>query len=132
MSTYNLTRTKQAGFLFPTLKGYPAIAKSTHLTTYNSPFHNDGDELVNAEKYKHSSNRQGCRSGHYKRSNHTAAGEIELKTLNLKELPFETAIIERYCRKESSIEEALIEIVPCRCFHPDCYRRHSEWLPRNS
>ena len=34
---------------------------------------------------------------------------MELKVTTLKVVPFETAIIERYRRRESSVEEALIE-----------------------
>lgn len=57
-----------------------------------------------------SSDRQGYRSGHYKRNLHTTAGEVELKVPKLKGIPFETAIIEKYRRRESSVEEALIEM----------------------
>lgn len=64
----------------------------------------------NAEKYERSSERQGYRSGHYKRNLHTTAGEVKLKVPKLKGIPFETAIIERYRRRESSVEEALIEM----------------------
>lgn len=35
---------------------------------------------------------------------------MELKVPKLKGIPFETAIIERYRRRESSVEEALIEM----------------------
>ena len=35
---------------------------------------------------------------------------MKLKVPNLKGVPFETAIIERYRRRESSVEEALIEM----------------------
>ena len=59
---------------------------------------------------KRSPERQGYRSGHYKRSLHTTAGKVELKVPKLKGIPFETAIIERYRRRESSVEEALIEM----------------------
>lgn len=41
---------------------------------------------------------------------HTKAGEVNLKAPRLRHLPFETAIIERYKRRESLIEEALIEM----------------------
>ena len=66
--------------------------------------------IVNAEKYERSSERQGYRSGHYKRNLHTTAGEVELKVPKLKGISFETAIIKRYHRRESSVEEALIEM----------------------
>lgn len=70
----------------------------------------EANELVNAEKYEQFSERQGYRSGHYKRDLHTTAGDVELKVPNLKGIPFETAIIERYRCRESSVEEALIEM----------------------
>jgi transposase-like protein len=41
---------------------------------------------------------------------HTKAGKVALTVPKLRTLPFETAIIERYKRRESSVEEALIEM----------------------
>ena len=40
----------------------------------------------------------------------TSAGELNLKVPKLRRQTFETAIIERYRRRESSVEEALIEM----------------------
>jgi transposase-like protein len=40
----------------------------------------------------------------------TKAGEVKLRTPKLRTQTFETAIIERYRRRESSVEEALIEM----------------------
>src|SRR5205807_208441 len=40
----------------------------------------------------------------------TKAGEVRLKVPKLRQQTFETAIIERYRRRESSVEEALIEM----------------------
>jgi len=40
----------------------------------------------------------------------TTSGEVALKVPKLKGVSFETAIIERYRRRESSVEEALIEM----------------------
>jgi transposase-like protein len=40
----------------------------------------------------------------------TKAGDVSLKMPKLRSLPFETAIIERYRRRESSVEEALMEM----------------------
>ena len=88
--------------------------------TLNALLDKEADELVNTEKYERSSDRQGYRSGHYKQNLHTTAGEIELKVPKLKGGPFETAIIERYRRKESSVEDALIEMYPV--FLPDVWK----------
>ena len=38
------------------------------------------------------------------------AGEVQLSVPRLRNLPFETQIIERYRRRESSVEEALVEM----------------------
>ncbi len=78
--------------------------------TLNALLDKEADALVNAQKYERSSERQGYRSGHYKRNFQTTAGEVELNVPKLKGIPFETAIIERYRRRESSVEEALIEM----------------------
>lgn len=67
--------------------------------TLNALLDKEADELVNAEKYERSSDRQGYRSGHYKRNLHTTAGKVELKVPKLKGIPFESAIIERYRRR---------------------------------
>ena len=78
--------------------------------TLNALLDREAEELVNAEKYERSGERKGYRSGHYSRSFQTTAGEVKLKMPKLKGVPFETAIIERYRRRECSVEEALIEM----------------------
>jgi putative transposase len=40
----------------------------------------------------------------------TKAGQVKLRVPRLRRLPFETAIIERYKRREASVEEALVEM----------------------
>jgi len=50
------------------------------------------------------------RSGHYERKLLTPSGEVTLSVPRLRKLPFETEIIERYRRKESSVEESLIQM----------------------
>ncbi|GAB3313153.1 hypothetical protein GCM10027428_13020 [Haliea atlantica] len=47
---------------------------------------------------------------HYERKFHAKAGEVTLKVPKLRKQTFETAIIERYKRRETSIEEALMEM----------------------
>lgn len=86
------------------------LVRSSVEETLNALLDREADELVNAQKYERSAERQGYRSGHYKRNFQTTAGEVALKVPKLKGVPFETAIIERYRRRESSVEEALIEM----------------------
>jgi putative transposase len=78
--------------------------------TLNALLDAEADQLCGARKYERTEARQDTRAGSYERQLHTRAGEVKLKVPKLRSLPFETAIIERYRRRESSVEEALIEM----------------------
>jgi len=78
--------------------------------TLNGLLDAEADQLVGATRYERSAKRKDTRAGHYERKLHTSAGEVTLKVPKLRQLKFETAIIERYKRRESSVEEALIEM----------------------
>ena len=70
----------------------------------------EAEKLTQVARYERNEQRQGYRSGHYSRSLTTISGDVTLKIPKLKGISFETAIIERYRRRESSVEEALIEM----------------------
>lgn len=70
----------------------------------------EAKKLTRAARYERSEARQGYRSGHYDRNLTTTSGDVTLHVPRLKGISFETAIIERYRRRESSVEEALIEM----------------------
>jgi len=78
--------------------------------TLNGLLDAEADRLCGARRYERSADRQDTRAGHYSRRLHTKAGEVELQVPKLRTLPFESQIIERYRRRESSVEEALIEM----------------------
>ena len=78
--------------------------------TLNALLDHEADELVKADRYERTGDRQGYRSGHYDRNFTTTSGNVTLHVPKLKGVQFETAIIERYRRRETSIEEALIEM----------------------
>lgn len=78
--------------------------------TLNALLDHEANELVKAERYERSGNRQGYRSGHYDRTFTTTSGDVTLHVSKLKGIRFETAIIERYRRRECSVEEALVEM----------------------
>lgn len=78
--------------------------------TLNGLLEAEADELCGAKRYERSVERLDTRAGHYERKFHTKAGEVALKMPRLRSMPFETQIIERYRRRESSIEEAMIEM----------------------
>jgi putative transposase len=78
--------------------------------TLNALLEAEADALCGAKRYQRSADRLDTRAGHYRRKLMTKAGEVELNVPRLRKLPFETQIIERYRRRESSVEEALIEM----------------------
>jgi transposase-like protein len=78
--------------------------------TLNKLLEAEADALCGAQRYERSAERVDTRAGSYERGLHTKAGEVKLRVPKLRKLPFETAIIERYKRRESSVEEALIEM----------------------
>lgn len=61
-------------------------------------------ELVGAGRCEWTAGREACRSGHYTRRLVTGAGEVELSVPKLRGATYQTAVIERYCRRETSVE----------------------------
>jgi len=86
------------------------MVRDTVQQTLNDLLDAEADQLCNARRYERTEARTDQRAGHYTRKLHTKAGEVELKVPKLRQATFETAIIERYRRRESSVEEALIEM----------------------
>ena len=86
------------------------MVRSTVEETLNQLLDAEADRLCNAQKHERSPDRVDTRAGHYERSLQTQAGRVKLKMPKLRNRTFETAIIERYKRRESSVEEALIEM----------------------
>ena len=78
--------------------------------TLNGLLDAEADTLCQARRYERNADRASTRAGHYERNLQTKAGTVQLKVPKLRHMPFETAIIERYRRRESSVEEALVEM----------------------
>src|SRR3954465_15456213 len=78
--------------------------------TLNAMLDAEAGQRVGAGRYERSQARQDTRAGSYERTLQTSAGGVNLKVPKLRHQTFETAIIERYRRRESSVEEALIEM----------------------
>ena len=78
--------------------------------TLNELLEKEAESLTQAARYERSEARQGYRSGHYDRNLTTTSEDVTLHVPRLKGVSFETAIIERYRRRESSVEEALIKM----------------------
>ena len=93
------------------LKGHVAeVVRQSVEETLNGLLEAEADAICGAKRYERSPERLDTRAGNYSRSLLTQAGEVELRVPRLRKLPFETQIIERYRRRESSVEEALIEM----------------------
>ena len=86
------------------------LVRGTVEETLNKMLDAEADQLCNAERYQRTQLRTDTRAGHYQRKLHTKAGEVKLNIPKLRRQKFETAIIERYRRRESSVEEAMIEM----------------------
>jgi transposase-like protein len=86
------------------------VVRSTVEEALNALLDAEADHLCGARKYERTEGRKDTRAGSSTRQLHTKAGEVSLQVPKLRSLPFETAIIERYRRRESSVEEALIEM----------------------
>jgi len=86
------------------------MVRGTVEETLNAMLDAEADQLCGAGRYERSEARQDTRAGSYERTLQTSAGNVNIKIPKLRRQTFETAIIERYRRRESSVEEALIEM----------------------
>lgn len=86
------------------------LVRSTVEETLNNLLDAEADQLCGAKRYERTADRVDTRAGSYARQLETKAGAVTLKVPRLRSLPFETQIIERYKRRESSVEEALVEM----------------------
>jgi putative transposase len=86
------------------------VVRSSVEETLNALLQAEADQICGASRYERSPERLDTRAGSYERKLETKAGEVTLRIPKLRSLPFETAIIERYRRRESSVEEALVEM----------------------
>jgi len=86
------------------------IVRGSVEDTLNALLDAEAKRLCNAERYERTEARRDTRAGSYGRKLQTRAGEVNLQVPKLRRQTFETAIIERYRRREASVEEALIEM----------------------
>jgi transposase-like protein len=86
------------------------LVRQTVEDTLNGLLEEEADDLVGAERYERTAEREAYRVGHYDRKLVTTSGEVTVRMPKLKGMRFTTAIIERYRRRETSVEEAMIEM----------------------
>lgn len=85
------------------------MVRDTVEETINKMLDAEADRLFNAQRYEHAEARTDTRAGSYRRKLQTKAGTVNLKVPRLRKATLETVIIERYRRRESSVEKALIQ-----------------------
>lgn len=78
--------------------------------TINLMLDAEADGIANAGKYERNSERKAFRAGHYDRNLTVKAGKLNLRIPKLKGEVFRSQVVERYRRREESVEEALMEM----------------------
>lgn len=86
------------------------LVRKTVEDTLNALLAEEADDLIGAERYERTAEREAYRAGHYERGLTTTSGEVTIRMPKLKGMRFTTAIIDRYRRRETSVEEAMIEM----------------------
>lgn len=86
------------------------LVRRTVEDTLNALLEEEADDLIGAERYERTAERDAYRAGHYERGLTTTSGQVTLKMPKLKGMRFATAIIDRYKRCEISVEEAMVEM----------------------
>jgi transposase-like protein len=86
------------------------LVRRTVEETLNGMLDAEAQQLCQAGRYERSEARRNSRAGFYQRKLQTQAGQVELNVPKPRHAKFEMAIIERYRRRESSVEEALMEM----------------------
>lgn len=78
--------------------------------TLNGLLEAEADDLVGAGRHGRTAEREAYRAGRYDRGPTTSSGEVAIHMPKLKGARLATAAIERHRRRESSVEEAMIEM----------------------
>ena len=76
----------------------------------NAMLDEEADHLVGAGPYERTDERAAYRAGHYERGFTTTSGQVTLRMPKLKGMRFATAVVERCKRRETSVEETIIEM----------------------
>ena len=84
------------------------VVRKTVEETLDAMLDAEADEITGAARYERSAGRKAYRAGHYERDPSVKAGRMSLKVPKLKGAIFSSAVIDRYRRREESVEEALI------------------------
>ena len=84
------------------------LVRKTVEDTLNGLLEEEAGDLVGAERYERTARREAYRAGHYDGNLTTSSGEVTIRMPKLNGMRFTTAVIERYRRRETSVEEAIV------------------------
>jgi putative transposase len=95
----------------PKLREYlGGLVRKTIEDSLNALLDEEADQIANASRYERTDERQAYRSGHYRRNLTTTSGNVTLNVPKLRGATFASRVIERYRRRETSVEEAMMEM----------------------
>ena len=86
------------------------LVRKTIEETINAMLDEEADQLVGSGPYERTDECAAYRAGRYERGFTTTSGQVTIKMPKLKGMCFATAAVERYKRRETSVEEAIIEM----------------------
>jgi transposase-like protein len=89
-------------------EGLSGFVRGTVEEALNGLLQAEAEDLCSAKRHERNEGRKAYRSGSYERNLTTSAGTVKLKVPKLRGASFETQIIERYRRREASVEESLV------------------------
>lgn len=90
--------------------GLSGFVRGTVEEALNGLLQAEAEDLCEARRHERTEARKAYRSGSYERKLQTTAGTVKLQVPKLKGASFETQIIERYRRREASVEESLVSM----------------------
>jgi transposase-like protein len=81
-----------------------------HITWFlNDEMNEEVAQQAGGPRYARSRSRRAHRNGYRSRSLKTRFGDLSLEKPQLREIPFETKVFERYSRTEKALVNAIIE-----------------------
>lgn len=86
------------------------LVRKTVEDTLNGLLEAEADELAGAGRHERTAEREAYRAGHHGRGPATSSGEATIHMPKLEGARLATAAIERYRRREASVEEAMTEM----------------------
>lgn len=79
------------------------LVRQTVEDTPSALLEEEADDLIGADRYERTADREARRAGHYERGLATTSGQVILKMPKLKGMASSTAVIERCRRRETSV-----------------------------